>query len=74
MEQFKVKTRQELADEYGISRKTFYNWIKKEGITLTSRLVTPKEQQEIYDKFGYPRQAYWTGWSNAEWEWPDGEF
>lgn len=50
----KVKTRQEVAQEYGISRRTFYNWLQREGIKLTNRLITPKEQQEIYDKLGRP--------------------
>jgi len=37
-----AKTRQEIAQEYGISRRTFYNWLQREGIKLTNRLVTPK--------------------------------
>jgi len=50
----KVKTREEVAKEYGISRRTFYNWLQREGIKLTNRLITPKEQQKIYEKFGRP--------------------
>lgn len=48
----KVKTREQIANELGISRKTFYNWLKKEEITLGRGLITPKEQQIIYEKFG----------------------
>lgn len=50
----KVKTREQVAQEYGISRRTFYNWLQREGIKLTNRLITPKEQQKIYDKLGRP--------------------
>ncbi|RAU82729.1 helix-turn-helix domain-containing protein [Pontibacter arcticus] len=49
-----VKTRQLIADEYGITRKTLYNWLKKEGIELHNRLITPREQQVIYDRLGHP--------------------
>jgi len=51
---YRVKTRQEIAQEYGISRKTFYNWLKREGISLQNRLVSPKEQKIIYEKLGNP--------------------
>lgn len=51
---YTVKTRQEIAQEYGISRKTFYNWLKREGICLQNRLVSPKEQQLIYERLGNP--------------------
>lgn len=49
-----VKTRQQIADEYGISRKTLYSWLKKEKIELPRSLVSPKEQNIIYDRFGNP--------------------
>lgn len=49
-----VKTRQQLADEYGVSRKTLYTWLKKANIKLKRSLITPKEQSEIYDEFGLP--------------------
>jgi len=51
---YTVKTRQEIAQEYGISRKTFYNWLKREGISLQNRLVSPKEQKVIYETLGNP--------------------
>jgi predicted DNA-binding protein (UPF0251 family) len=50
----KEKTRQEMAEEYGVCRKTFYTMLKKAGIKLTSGLLTPKEQKEIYRKLGDP--------------------
>ncbi len=51
---YTAKTRQEIAQEYGISRKTFYNWLKREDISLQNRLVSPKEQQLIYETLGNP--------------------
>ncbi len=49
-----AKTRQQIADEYGIDRKTLYRWLKKACIQLSSGLVTPAEQELIYQKFGKP--------------------
>ncbi len=49
------KTRSRIAAEYGISRKTLYNWIKSEKIIMRSNLVSPKEQEKIYKLFGVPR-------------------
>lgn len=49
-----VKNRQEIADEYGICRRTLMRWLKKAGITLDNRLITPREQQLIYEKLGHP--------------------
>ncbi len=52
-----AKTRGQLAQEYGISRKTFYNWLKESGICLSDRkLITPKEQEIIYEIFGQPKK------------------
>jgi len=50
----KAKTKQEIANEYGIHRNTFYNWLKKAGIKLSKQLITPKEQILIYEEFGQP--------------------
>lgn len=53
----RVKTRQEIAYEYGISRVTFYRLMKKLDIQISSGLVTPVEQQMVYDALGYPDQV-----------------
>ena len=50
----KTKTRQEIADEYGISRRTLQRWLKKMNISLSKGLVTPSEQLLIYRKLGLP--------------------
>ena len=52
----RVKSRQQIAEEYGVCRKTLYNWLKQENIQLKHRLVSPKEQKEIYEKLGLPIQ------------------
>ncbi|MFT6319918.1 MAG: transposase-like protein [Granulosicoccus sp.] len=51
----KSKTRTEIANEYGIDRKTLYNWLKTEGIELKKRrLLAPKKQEQIYRTYGIP--------------------
>ncbi len=50
----KAKTRQEIANEYGVDRKTLYRWLKRENIEISKGLVTPKEQDVIYEKLGKP--------------------
>jgi len=51
---FYSKTRSELASEYGITRKTFYNWLKKEGICIPQGIVRPCDVKKIYRAFGIP--------------------
>ena len=52
----KVKTRTQLADEYGISRKTLYNWLKSNKVEVRSGQLTPLDQKKIHDKFGKPSE------------------
>jgi hypothetical protein len=49
------KTRSQLALEYGVSRKSFYNWLKRRGIKISNGLVTPKEIEFIHNTFGLQR-------------------
>ncbi len=51
-----VKTRKQIADEYSISERTFRRWLKRAGIVLPKRMLTPLEQDIIYDSFGSPRR------------------
>ncbi len=54
-----AKTRQQIANEYGIDRKTLYRWLKTAGIQLSRRrLVTPAEQELIHQKFGKPKRQH----------------
>lgn len=50
----KVKTRTQLADEYGVCRKTLYNWLKSNKIDVHNGQLTPSDQKKIHDKFGQP--------------------
>lgn len=51
---YKAKTRQQMADEFGIDRKTLYRWMKRNKISVDSGLLTPSEQAQIYSTFGKP--------------------
>ena len=53
----KAKTRQELATEFGINRKTLYRWLKKAQIVLSgNNMINPKELKMIYLTFGNPKK------------------
>lgn len=54
---FQAKTRQQIAQEFGISARTLSRWLKKTNITLPNRLLGPKEQLLIYKEFGDPNQT-----------------
>lgn len=48
------KSRKEIANEYNVSRKTLYRWIKEKGLNLSKGLLSEEEQQLIYQSFGTP--------------------
>lgn len=50
------KTRSELASEYGVTRKTFYNWLKKENIHIPQGAIKPCDVRKIYQTFGTPEK------------------
>ncbi len=50
--EIRAKSRQQIADEYGISAKTLARWLQRENIQVTKGLVTPREQELIYAAFG----------------------
>jgi DNA invertase Pin-like site-specific DNA recombinase len=52
---YPVKTRQQIADEYGIHRTTLNRWLKRAKIELSNGLISPLAQQAIYAEFGYPK-------------------
>lgn len=55
------KTRQQIADEYGISRKTLYRKLKRYGVLLpTQGLLTPEQQQTIYALLGDPSPGHFS--------------
>lgn len=54
----KAKTRTQMASEYGVSRKTFYNWLKKHQIAIPANtLIAPKDQKKIYSILGKPKKV-----------------
>lgn len=52
-----VKTRQQMADEYGICRKTFNKLLQKKKIVLDRGLIYPKDQESIYKELGIPERS-----------------
>ena len=51
----KTKTRKELANEFGVDRKTLYRWLKKAGIVLSGNsMISPRELEQIYAQLGKP--------------------
>jgi transposase-like protein len=47
----KAKSRQEIAQEYGISARTLCRWIKKNQLLIPNGLISPKDQDLINEKF-----------------------
>jgi hypothetical protein len=51
-----AKTRKEVADEYCISERTLFRWLKRANIKLTLGLIRPCDLRIIYDTFGIPKR------------------
>lgn len=49
-----AKTREQVADEYGISERTLRRRLKKENIVLPKGNIMPKDQLRIYESLGPP--------------------
>lgn len=49
-----VKSKQQMADEYGVCRKTFNKLLINEHIKLKRGVISPREQKNIYNKLGTP--------------------
>jgi len=52
-----VKTMQQMADEYGVCRKTFSKLLHKKQIILERGLIYPRDQENIYNELGAPKGA-----------------
>ncbi|MBN1183729.1 MAG: helix-turn-helix domain-containing protein [Bacteroidales bacterium] len=50
----KAKLRNEIAEEYGISRRTLSRWFKKARLNIPSGLIDPYHLTIIYRTFGFP--------------------
>jgi abortive infection bacteriophage resistance protein len=53
-----AKSKQQIANEYGICTKTLTKWFKEENIILNRGLINPKKQELIYKKFGVPQNSH----------------
>ena len=53
-----VKTKQQMALEYGVSRKTFQKLLQKRQIILDRGLIYPKDQENIYNELGLPESTH----------------
>lgn len=53
----KVKTRAQIAAEYGISVRTLHRWIKKNAIPIPGGALKPAHQVLIYECLGVPRKG-----------------
>jgi hypothetical protein len=49
-----VKTKQQMAEEYGVCRKTFNKLLLKKNIRLGRGVISPKDQLLIYTELGNP--------------------
>ncbi len=49
-----VKTKQQMADEYGVCRKTFAKLLIRKRIKIGRGLIYPKDQDLIYSALGKP--------------------
>jgi hypothetical protein len=52
-----AKSKKEIANEYGICTKTLNKWLDEEGIVLKRGLISPKKQETIYERFGFPKSS-----------------
>jgi len=50
-----LKNRDQLAQEYGVSRPTFYRMLERACIALPARVqLSPSELEMVYEKLGRP--------------------
>lgn len=50
------KTKNQIAQDLGISLRTLQRWIKKSNLKVPRGLVSPNKQAEIMERFGYLEQ------------------
>jgi hypothetical protein len=53
-----AKSKKQIAEEYGICTKTLTKWLKEERISFKRGLISPKWQEIIYKKLGYPKNSH----------------
>ena len=63
------KTRQQIADEYGIDRSTLYRRLKRKGVILPRTMLNLHQVHLIYQALGKPQHIQV---ANAEMQQDDG--
>ena len=53
----KAKTRQQIAQEFGICTKTLNKWLKQANLRIPKGLIQPRYQKLIYDKLSTPKDS-----------------
>ncbi|MFK8006754.1 MAG: hypothetical protein AB8H03_10295 [Saprospiraceae bacterium] len=53
----KAKTKQQIANEYGVCVKTLNKWLGKKNIEIPRGLISPMDQKVIYENFGVPKDS-----------------
>jgi CENP-B N-terminal DNA-binding domain. len=53
----KAKSKQQIANEYGICVKTLNKWLKRKDMEIPRGLISPINQILIYEKFGTPENS-----------------
>lgn len=56
----KAKNKKQMADEFGLSLRTFQRRLKELDLEIPRGLISPEKQQEICDKLGW-RELTWNG-------------
>lgn len=49
-----LKYKKNIADEYGVDKKTLYNKLKACGLEIGRGLLSLEQQKTIYECLGYP--------------------
>jgi phage antirepressor YoqD-like protein len=52
-----AKSKQQIAEEYGICTKTLNKWLRENNIKFKRGLINPKQQDLIYKKLGIPKNS-----------------
>lgn len=52
----KAKSRQQVADEYGVSARTLNRWLRIARLKVPRGLITPHHLSKIYNTFGPPQR------------------
>lgn len=53
----RAKTKQQIAEEYGVCVKTLNKWLAKKKIKIARGLISPMDQKIKYENFGVPKSS-----------------